>query len=133
MKKLAMFLSAALLPIALAQPAIAEERPQPENTPQEEWQGDIHRFNEYDILRWKNGHWFNGRYEGRRGWWWVVDDAYYSYPDAVYPYPSPYTPEGAVLPPSEGNMPAFVYYCTNPAGYYPYVADCIVPWQKLRP
>jgi hypothetical protein len=27
----------------------------------------------------------------------------------------------------------FWYYCTNPAGYYPYVKNCTVPWMQVVP
>jgi hypothetical protein len=24
-----------------------------------------------------------------------------------------------------------LYYCNDPAGYYPYVARCLTPWQRV--
>ena len=39
-----------------------------------------------------------GRHGGRGGWWWVVGDAWYYYPQPVYPYPDPYTPPVVVAP-----------------------------------
>jgi len=97
------------------------------------WHGDIHSFHEHDYDHWREGHWFQGFHEGRTGWWWMVGDFWYFYPAPVYPYPDPYTPPGVVAeatPPSVGS-PAYVYYCANPAGYYPYVPECFGPWQKI--
>jgi predicted transcriptional regulator len=50
-----------------------------------------------------------------------VDGDWYFYPEPIYPYPNYIDPNGV----SGG------YYCTNPQGYYPYVASCDAPWQSV--
>ncbi len=92
------------------------------------WHGDIHRFHEHDFERWRGGAWTHGWHEGRSGWWWVVGGIWYFYPAPVYPYPDPYRPPMFAGPVPAGEV---VYYCQNPAGYYPYVAECFAPWQAV--
>ncbi|MFA7269767.1 MAG: hypothetical protein WC073_10525 [Sterolibacterium sp.] len=56
------------------------------------------------------------------------------YPPAVVAYPSP--PVVYVPPqPSVATyaIPAWQYYCAQPAGYYPYVTQCAVGWRKVAP
>jgi hypothetical protein len=36
-------------------------------------------------------------------------------------------------PQPEGQEPGYWYYCSNPAGYYPYVRQCSTLWQKVVP
>ncbi len=76
---------------------------------------------------WHGGHWRHDWYDGRFGWWWVVGGARYFYPAPIYPYPDPTTPPGVAVAPS----PQYAYYCGNPAGYYPAVAQCLMPWQLV--
>ncbi len=100
----------------------------------DEWRGhgDIHGFREHDFDHWRGGNWFHGPHGGRDGWWWVVGGVWYFYPQPVYPYPDPYTPPTMVVEPTPPGMaPAYVYYCQNPAGYYPYVPQCYGPWQRM--
>lgn len=95
------------------------------------FRGDIRRFREHDIGVWHGGHWFHGPHGGRRGWWWTVGGIWYFYPAPVYPYPDPYLP-----PLAEGPPPASAdswYYCNDPPGYYPYVAECRTQWQPVSP
>jgi hypothetical protein len=90
--------------------------------------GDIHHFHEHDVAIWRGGHWFHGDHDGRLGWWWIVEGSWYFYPAPIYPYPDPY------LPPTVAAAPRPTYwYCNNPAGYYPYVPQCAVPWQPVTP
>ena len=101
-----------------------------------EWHGDIHRFHEHDIVRWRAGHWMRTRHGGRLGWWWVVDGLYYAYPAPIYPYPDPYTPPVVATPgpppvaPAPG-QPGTWYYCDSPRGYYPYVPQCQAAWRPV--
>ncbi len=99
------------------------------------WHGDIHSFHVNDYDHWRGGHWFHGPHDGRDGWWWTVGGFWYFYPQPVYPYPDPYTPPDVVViaGPATAMAPAYVYYCGNPAGYYPYVGQCFGPWQKMIP
>ena len=96
------------------------------------WAGDIRAFHEHDIELWRGGRWFHGPHGGRAGWWWIVGGVWYFYPTPVYPYPDPYQPPVVVLPADQvGAPPQYFYYCSNPAGYYPYVASCLVPWTRV--
>ncbi len=117
----------------VAGPSAADERGHrrgAERGRSEAWHGDIHRFNEHDLGRWRGGRWHQGRHAGRSGWWWIVGGVWYYYPAPVYPYPNPYQPPLVAAPP----MPPaaqFWYYCPNPAGYYPYVSRCATNWQPV--
>jgi len=76
---------------------------------------------------WHGGHWRHEWRDGRYGWWWVVGGLWYYYPAPIYPYPSPYAPPGVVTAPAG----QYAYYCANPQGYYPAVAQCMMPWQVV--
>jgi hypothetical protein len=124
MRTLARVLSAAsILAMCGASAALAQPH---------RWDGDIHHFNDHDFGYWRGGSWFHGVHGGRNGWWWVVGPDFYFYPAPVYPYPDPYVPPVvAVTPaPAAPAQPTW-YYCSNPQGYYPYVAQCTVPWQPV--
>ncbi len=126
MRTLARVLSAATILAALGASA-AQAQPH-------RWDGDIHHFNDHDFAYWRGGAWFHGPHGGRDGWWWVVGPDFYYYPAPVYPYPDPYVPPVvAVAPAPVAPAPAQPtwYYCGNPQGYYPYVAQCTVPWQPV--
>ena len=122
-----LLLTTALLASTSFSPALADD-----------WHehGDVHRFHHDDYHHWREGRWFNGPHEGRNGWWWVVGGLWYFYPSPVYPYPDPYTPPTVIVEttpasPTVVAPPSNVYYCPNPAGYYPYVPQCYTPWQKV--
>lgn len=109
-----------------------------EHAPAVHWRdGDIHRFHEHDYDFWRGGRWYHGFHEGRGGWWWIVGGLWYFYPAPIYPYPDPYTPPMVVAEPVPvaplGVPPSSVYYCPNPAGYYPYVARCYAAWERVAP
>ncbi len=94
-----------------------------------------------------------GVYFGGPGWWggWPYTFAYpytYGYPYAYgygYSYPEyPYSDPAYVQadppvyaeqsPQVQPGLPAgYWYYCTNPAGYYPYVQSCGKPWMQVTP
>jgi len=97
------------------------------------WRGQSHRFNEHDLDRWRAGHWYHGKHRGRLGWWWIAGGLWYFYPAAIYPYPDPYLPPGVVVAPGPmpGGAPLYWYHCPNPPGYYPSVAACRAPWQRV--
>ena len=133
----------ALLLGSLQTPAIADEHRRDDGGGRDErrderrdehrdWHGgDIHRFHERDIDVWRGGRWHRGNHEGRYGWWWIVAGIWYFYPSPVYPYPDPYQPPVVVVSPEPRTLPHYLYYCGNPNGYYPYVARCLVPWQRV--
>jgi hypothetical protein len=52
---------------------------------------------------------------------------YYYYPSPVYVAPAPVY----AAPPAP--TPTYWYYCTNPAGYYPYVPQCPGGWMTVVP
>jgi hypothetical protein len=66
-------------------------------------------------------HWNHGWHNGRYGWWWgegysPYDYGWYGYPE--YNYTQPYASQTW-------------YYCSDPAGYYPYVTQCGTGWQSV--
>lgn len=87
-----------------------------------------HAFNNHDRDRWREGEWRHVEHNGHFGWWWTVGPEWYPYASPVYPYPNPYVPPVVAAP--RANM---WYYCGAPPGYYPYVAQCSVPWQVVAP
>ena len=127
---LATLAAAMALPL-LAQPSAADDRGRRDRHQERhrEWHGDIRRFHDHDYDRWRGGRWYHGHHDGRLGWWWIVGGLWFFYPTPVYPYPDPYVPPAARAP-MPGN---YWYYCRNPAGYYPYVPYCRVPWRAVRP
>ena len=58
---------------------------------------------------------------------------YYDYPDD-YPYPA-YVPQprAYIERTPQAASTVYWYYCTDPAGYYPYVKDCSRPWKRVLP
>src|SRR3569832_2306900 len=120
-----------------AAPSLADdrrhERAERRHDRGEHWRGDIRRFHEHELARWHGGHWYHGQHAGRVGWWWIVSGIWYLYPSPVYPYPSPYQPPlaDAPAPPEAAATPQYWYYCADPQGYYPYVPQCRVNWQRV--
>jgi hypothetical protein len=118
---LALAASLAMLVSAGCGSAVAQPRPGG-------WQGDVRHFHDHDFGGWQGGHWWHGDHDGRSGWWWMVGPSWYFYPAPVYPHPSPYVPPMIATP-----QPGYWYYCQTPPGYYPYVPQCLVPWQAVPP
>ena len=110
------------------------------------WRGD----------RWHGDGWRGsvGLYVGVPYWGWAWPYAYgypypygyryYAYPYYAYPYYSyPYYDPDPRYVPSEPRVyverapqtqsTAYWYYCTDPAGYYPYVETCSKPWMQVLP
>ena len=75
---------------------------------------------------WNRGRWWRGWHENRDGWWWIAGGRWHWYPQPVYPVPPPAFQPAPVI------VPGFYYYCGNPAGYYPQVGGCLVPWQMVQ-
>jgi len=98
-------------------------------------QGDIRRFKEGgDLDAWRGGRWTHERHNGRDGWWWVVGNDWYFYPAPVYPYPNPYVPPTAAVPPSAMQAaPSSLYYCRSAGSYYPYIPSCPEGWVQMAP
>ena len=82
--------------------------------------------------------------------WWGPSPYYRHYPYYHYPYyyeprtiiiereptvyiqrqPVPMTPSPAPAAPAQAQV---WFYCTDPAGYYPYVQNCDQPWVSVDP
>jgi hypothetical protein len=86
------------------------------------WHGDMRHF---DHGRWRGGHWWNGNYGGRVGWWWIIGPDWYWYPAPIYPYPDPFVPPDAAA----GSW----YWCDVYQQYYPYVGNCPSGWRAVPP
>jgi len=123
-KKAAALALGVLLGMTVSVPALAD--PHGDN----HWHGDIHHFHEYDMNRWRGGHWSVSPHDGRHGWWWIVGGEWYYYPVPVYPYPDPFVPPTVVVQ-QPAQVQTSYWYCQNPPGYYPYVAGCFVQWQSV--
>jgi hypothetical protein len=68
------------------------------------------------------GSWYHGWHGGRYGWWLIgpgLGWAYYS-----YPWWGDYGDYGYY----DYAQPSTWYYCSDPAGYYPYVTQCNSGW-----
>ncbi|MEI9987510.1 MAG: hypothetical protein WDN69_32845 [Aliidongia sp.] len=62
----------------------------------------------------------------------VYPGPYYYGPPVVYGAPIAYPPPPAAAPqPSLAPQPQQWYYCSSPAGYYPYVQNCASGWQAV--
>ena len=95
---------------------------------------------------WRAGYWGPraGIYVGGPGYYWGAWPygwgAAYAVPYAV-PYPVPQVvpqvlPQVVVQQPvaaPEAPAASYWYYCTQPAGYYPYVQNCSQPWMRVVP
>ena len=111
---------------------------------------------------WRGGSGWHGGCWGCGGWWWggvgvgVALTApwwgwpywgapyygYYAYP-AYGVYDGYYAPDPAVyVEPARPAAPTYApsapggvtwFYCTQPAGYYPYVQSCSKPWVRVVP
>lgn len=134
------YLTLTLLLTTLAFPALAQERHHGRGGNREHWHGDIRHFHNHDIGRWREGRWVHGLHAGRHGWWWIVGPTWYWYPAPVYPFPDPYQPpvamvpaEPALPPPAATAQPpaGYWYYCRDSGRYYPYVAQCRSPWERV--
>lgn len=79
----------------------------------------------HDHRHWHPPHWGVGVYVGA--------PAFPLYPPPVY-----YGPPAVVIreaPPVyiERGSPGYWYYCDRPAGYYPYVKECLGIWRAVPP
>lgn len=102
---------------------------------------------------WRAGYWGprSGFYVGAPAYWgggwpyaWGASYAVpYSVPYTV-PYSVPYSvaplvvntapaPQVIVQPAQPVPADSYWYYCTQPAGYFPYVQNCSQPWMKVVP
>lgn len=82
----------------------------------------------YWGVHWNEGRWYHGYHDHHHGWWWIVGGGWFWFSAPIYPYPDFYVPPGviATAPPAQ-----YWYWCDAPAGYYPYVTACTVPWKLV--
>jgi hypothetical protein len=73
-------------------------------------------------------HWYHGWRNGRYGWWWGNPLGWTYYP---YPYGWDNYPDYGYYDYSQPNATQTWYYCSDPAGYYPYVTQCNTAWQPV--
>ncbi|QTD94689.1 hypothetical protein [Burkholderia anthina] len=106
------------------------------HVPRQDFHGrDLRRFAPRERARWQGGRWIQDWHDGRYAWWWIVDGYWYFYPEPMYPFPT-YVPPAIIMqrppPTPEGLPPARAwYYCSDPRGYYPYVASCNGVWTAV--
>ncbi len=93
---------------------------------------------------WRAGYWGPGAgfYLGAPAYWggwpyaWGASYAVpYSVPYGVAPLvvnTAP-APQVIVQPAQQASADSHWYYCTQPAGYFPYVQNCSQPWMKVVP
>jgi len=97
---------------------------------------------------WYGGYWGPrvGFYYGGPGYWgagWPTGWGYgypyagaYAYsPLVVNAAPQEYIQQepAPTVPPQDAAATSYWYYCTEPAGYFPYVRNCSQPWMKVIP
>ena len=108
---------------------------------------------------WHGGGWRGGCWGC--GWWWggaavIATSPWWGWPywwnapywGATYPVATTYTTydpivyveqsQGVQSPPANApsvpsGSPVTWFYCTSPAGYYPYVQSCSKPWMRVVP
>ncbi len=90
---------------------------------------DFARLNAGELSAWRSGRWLHEERAGYLGWWWVLGDEWYFYPEPIYPYPT-YISD-YLIPVPMPLSPQFRYYCDNPPGYYPDVQACYDGWQAV--
>jgi hypothetical protein len=71
-------------------------------------------------------HWYHGWRGGQYGWWWGdgLGGTYYPY---GWDYSPDYGYDSSGQPTTSQNW----YYCSDPAGYYPYITQCNTGWQTV--
>lgn len=72
-------------------------------------------------------------YWGPPGYSYYYPPAYYPPVAAVPPAPTQYVEKGDAPSAAPSLDPGYWYYCRNPAGYYPSVAQCAGGWEKVAP
>jgi hypothetical protein len=75
------------------------------------------------------GNWYHGWHNGRYGWWLVGPGLAWTYYD--YPWWGYYPDYGYDYDYDRPYAGQTWYYCSDPAGYYPYVAQCNTGWQEV--
>ena len=141
--RLAISLVPVLSALALAMPAQAAPpsggSPHVQSGTHHDFHGDFHHHHDRHDFGFGFGFW--------DPWWgWGAADYWgypYYYPYYYYPpYPAYYAPPPDTPPAGQAPAPAqatgapppqYWYYCDNPQGYYPYVANCSSAWRQVAP
>lgn len=63
----------------------------------------------------------------------VAPTVYVEQPVEGSPLPAQSSPGPPSVAGNAGSPPTFWFYCTQPAGYYPYVRDCSQAWMRVLP
>lgn len=80
----------------------------------------------YGTPHWRTGRWYHGWYGGRVGWYWGVNNVYYSYETRVAAVPVA-APVAAPIEEAPVN-----YYCASQGQYYPTVETCPEEWTVVQ-
>jgi hypothetical protein len=101
---------------------------------------NVAHFNPQDHAMWAHGQWRHTNHNGRNGWWWYTNGAWFFYDEPTYPYPDSVSDDysfdddyAGAPDQGPGANPYVWYYCNNPPGYYPYIQSCRGPWQPVTP
>jgi hypothetical protein len=86
----------------------------------------------HDREIWRGGQWRHSWHNGHYGWWWFAGGGWYFYDEPIYPYPEYISDYDYDDYGDDAYGPGDVwYYCDAPQGYYPYVTQCMDPWQAV--
>lgn len=67
-------------------------------------------------------------------WPYYTYPPYYSSPTMIMQSSPPaYIDQGTVVPQIQPFQPNNLDYCSDPAGYYPYVQECLSGWRRINP
>jgi hypothetical protein len=77
------------------------------------------------------GQFHDGRFDHNRGFFFGGGVAYPWLGDYPYGYDGVYSPEYGYYGYSQPYPSQTWYYCSDPAGYYPYVTQCNIGWQAV--
>ena len=95
---------------------------------------DYAHFSLAEQRLWGHGMWRHSWHSGHRGWWWVVDRFWFFYPAPIYPFPTYIGADTYYDYYDQYGIPTYYwYFCSKPEGYYPYVQECLRPWQPMPP
>ena len=84
-----------------------------------------HTVVHFGTPHWHTGRWYHGWYGGRVGWYWGVNNVYYSYETRVAAVP----PAPVAGPIEEAPVN---YYCASQGQYYPTIETCPEEWTVVQ-
>ncbi|HEY8095718.1 MAG TPA: hypothetical protein VIE65_06425, partial [Methylobacter sp.] len=97
---------------------------------EEHFEGSRHRNDgEFEFFQGSPFFWPDFYY-----WPYYTYPPYYSSPTMIMPsVPPAYIDQGTVVPQIQPIQPNNLDYCSDPAGYYPYVQECSSGWRRIDP